>query len=89
MVRSGFHGLLLDVAIDEGWRVIARWHMVGRTGVMWVLAASALWLSACGRAPEPEKSSPPDTTATAQPAPPAVQQITLHVPGMIDRQGIT
>jgi hypothetical protein len=66
-----------------------RCDMVGRTSVTWVLAASAFWLSACGRAPESEKSAPPDTSATAQPAPPAVQQITLHVPGMIDRQGIT
>ena len=54
--------------------------MVGRTGVMWVLAASAFWLSACGRLQEPE-------TNAASPA--GVQQITLHVPGMIDRQGIT
>ena len=54
--------------------------MVGRTGVTWVLAASALWLSACGRVHEPE-------TNTASSA--GVQQIRLHVPGMIDRQGIT
>jgi hypothetical protein len=62
--------------------------MVGRTGVMWVLAASAFWLSACGRVPQPAKIAP-DTSPTVQPAAPAVQQITLHVPGMIDRQGIT
>jgi hypothetical protein len=60
--------------------------MFGRTGVAWVLAASALWLSGCGRGPEPQKGLPPEAAA----APSAgVQQITLHVPGMIDRQGIT
>jgi hypothetical protein len=53
--------------------------MFGRTGVTWVLAASALWLSACGRAREPE------TNAASS----AGVQLTLHVPGMIDRQGIT
>jgi len=58
----------------------------GRTGVTWVLAASALWLSACGRAREPEKSLQPEMNAES---PAGVQQITLHVPGMIDRQGIT
>jgi hypothetical protein len=48
-----------------------------------VLVASALWLSSCGRVQEPRQSlSPPATNA-------GVQQITLHVPGMIDRQGIT
>ena len=52
----------------------------GRTGVTWVLAASALWLSACGRARGPE-------TNAVSPA--GVQQITVQVPGMIDRQGIT
>jgi|AmaraimetFIIA100_FD_contig_41_8477348_length_414_multi_5_in_0_out_0_2 hypothetical protein len=60
--------------------------MVGRTGVTCVLAALAFWLPACGRVQEQAKSSPPDTSATS---PAAVQQITLHVPGMIDRQGIT
>jgi hypothetical protein len=51
-----------------------------------VLAVSAFWLSACGQVHEPKKGSPPQTEG----APPAaVQQITLHVPGMIDRQGIT
>jgi hypothetical protein len=60
--------------------------MFGRTGVMWLLAASAFWLSACGRVHEPEKTLLPEKNAE----PPAqVQQITLHVPGMIDRQGIT
>jgi hypothetical protein len=54
--------------------------MFGRTGVTWVLAASALWLSACGRAHEP------GTNAASSAG---VQQLTLHVPGMIDRQGIT
>ena len=52
----------------------------GRTGVMGVLAASAFWLSACGRVPGPETNA----TSSAH-----LQQITLHVPGMIDRQGIT
>jgi hypothetical protein len=60
--------------------------MFGRTGVTWVLAASAFWLSACGRVHEPEKSLPPETNAASSAA---VQQITLQVPGMIDRQGIT
>jgi hypothetical protein len=50
----------------------------GRTGVTWLLAASAFWLSACGRV---------HGTNSASSAP--MQQITLHVPGMIDRQGIT
>ncbi len=60
--------------------------MFGRTGVAWVLAASAFWLSACGRVHKPEKSLPAETKAES---PAAVQRITLHVPGMIDRQGIT
>jgi hypothetical protein len=50
--------------------------MIGRTGVTWVLAASVFWLSGCGRVHEPETNA-------------GVQQIALHVPGMIDRQGIT
>jgi hypothetical protein len=45
----------------------------------WVVAASALWLSACGRARDPETNAAPSAGA----------QLTLHVPGMIDRQGIT
>jgi hypothetical protein len=52
----------------------------GRTGVTWVLAASALWLSACGRAREP---------GTTAPSSAGVRQLTLQVPGMVDRQGIT
>ena len=60
--------------------------MFGRTGVTWVVAASAFWLSACGRVHEREKSLPRETN-TASSA--AVQQMTLHIPGMIDRQGIT
>jgi hypothetical protein len=51
-----------------------------------VLAASAFWLSACGRVQEPEKGLAPETNEAS---PVGVQQITLHVPGMIDRQGIT
>jgi hypothetical protein len=54
--------------------------MFGRTGVAWVLAASAFWLSGCGRDPGPETNAAP---------PAGVRQITVHVPGMIDRQGIT
>jgi len=54
--------------------------MFGRTGMTWVLAASALCLSACGRVHEPEANAASSA---------AVQEITLHVPGMIDRQGIT
>jgi hypothetical protein len=54
--------------------------MIGRTGVTWVLAASVLWLSGCGRVHEP------GTNAASSAG---VQQITVHVPGMIDRQGIT
>ena len=46
----------------------------------WVVAASALWLSACGRAREPETNAVSSAGG---------QQLTLHVPGMIDRQGIT
>ena len=60
--------------------------MFGRAGVAWVLAASAFWLSACDRAPEPDKGLPAETKAASAAR---VQQITLHVPGMIDRQGIT
>ena len=59
--------------------------MFGRTGVTWVLAASSFWLSACGRLHESEKSVPPETNAASS----AGVQLTLHVPGMIDRQGIT
>ena len=54
--------------------------MFGRTGVTWVLAASAFWLSACGRVHGP-------ATNAVSSAP--LRQITLHVPGMVDRQGIT
>jgi hypothetical protein len=54
--------------------------MFGRTGMTWVLAASALWLSGCGRVRGPETNAAPSAP---------MQQITLHVPGMIDRQGIT
>lgn len=60
--------------------------MFGRTGVTLVLAASAFWLSGCGRVHESEKILPPETNAAS---PAGVQPITLHVPGMIDRQGIT
>ena len=54
--------------------------MFGRTGVTWVLAASTFWLSGCGRVRGPETNAAPSAP---------MQQITLHVPGMIDRQGIT
>jgi hypothetical protein len=60
--------------------------MFGRTGVTWLLAVSVFWLSACGRVHEPEKSLQPETNAEPSAG---AQQITLHVPGMIDRQGIT
>jgi hypothetical protein len=60
--------------------------MFGRTGVTLVVAASAFWLSACGRLHEPEKSLPRQMNTASSGG---VQQITLHVPGMIDRQGIT
>jgi hypothetical protein len=78
--------------------------MFGRKGVTWVLAASVFWLSACGRVHEPEKSLPTETSLSPEKSeqpetslppeknaesPASVQQITLHVPGMIDRQGIT
>ena len=65
---------------------------MGRASLSWIVAASALWLCACGRAPEPAKTLSPETKAET---PPPVQQqsawqeITIHVPGMIDRQGIT
>ena len=60
--------------------------MFWRTRVTWILAVSAFCLSACGRVHEPEKSVQPEKKAES---PARVQQITLHVPGMIDRQGIT
>ena len=60
--------------------------MFGRRGARWVLAASAFWLFACGRVHESEKSIAPETDAASSAA---VQEVTLHVPGMIDRQGIT
>ena len=78
--------------------------MFGRKSLTCVLAASALWLSACDRVHEPKKSAPAaksTPTETSAPAekslppqtkakPPAgVRQIIVHVPGMIDRQGIT
>ena len=47
--------------------------MFGRTGVTWVLAASAFWLSACAGVNEPEKDLPPETKG---PSRAAVQQIT-------------
>ncbi|HTU22175.1 MAG TPA: hypothetical protein VMG10_29320 [Gemmataceae bacterium] len=72
--------------------------MFGRKGVTWVLAVSALWMSPCGRMRETTKSSAPEKnlptaksvqpTKTAEP-PVGPQQVTFHVPGMIDRQGIT
>jgi hypothetical protein len=54
--------------------------MFGRTGATLVLAAAAFWLSGCGRGRESE----PNTASSVQ-----LRQITLYVPGMIDRQGIT
>jgi hypothetical protein len=72
--------------------------MFGRTGVTWVLAVSVLWLSACGRVHEPEKSLQTEKSLQMEESlpteknaesPAGAQQITLHVPGMIDRQGIT
>jgi hypothetical protein len=60
--------------------------MFWRTGATWVLAALVFCLSSCGRVHEPEKSSTPDMNAASSAN---VQEITLHVPGMIDRQGIT
>jgi hypothetical protein len=57
--------------------------MCGRTGVQAgvqaLLVASVFWMSGCSRGHE-ETNAP----STAN-----VQQVTLHVPGMIDRQGIT
>jgi hypothetical protein len=66
--------------------------MFGRTSVRWVLAVSVFWLSACGRVHEPEKSLPTEESLPTEKnaeSPAGVQQVTLHVPGMIDRQGIT
>jgi hypothetical protein len=54
--------------------------MFRRKGVAWVLAAAAFWLSACGRVNEPQTDSASDE---------GLQQVTLHVPDMIARQGIT
>jgi hypothetical protein len=51
-----------------------------------VLAALAFWPFGCAGVHEPEKRLPRQTNAAS---PAGVQQITLHVPGMIDRQGIT
>jgi hypothetical protein len=51
-----------------------------------MLAALAFCLPACGRVHEAEQSLPPETNAAS---PAMMRQITLHVPGMIDRQGIT
>jgi hypothetical protein len=78
--------------------------MFKRTGVTWMLATSVFWLSACGRLHEPEKSLQTEKSLPSEKSlssekslptekkaesPASVQQITLHVPGMIDRQGIT
>jgi hypothetical protein len=60
--------------------------MLRRTGMTWVLAASTICLSACGRVHEPGEISPPTTKPTPAGG---VQQITIHVPDMIGRQGIT
>jgi hypothetical protein len=54
--------------------------MFRRTGVTGMLVASAFWLSGCGQVRERETNAASSAS---------VQQITLHVPGMIDRQGIT
>jgi hypothetical protein len=51
--------------------------MFRRKGVLLLLAAAAFGLSACGRVHEPEANSA------------GLQQVTLHVPDMIARQGIT
>ena len=67
-------------------REFARFHMVGRTGVAWVLIGSAFWLSACSRKDGPAKGLPAATKSASEVG---LQEITLHVPGMIDRQGIT
>jgi hypothetical protein len=53
--------------------------MCGRKGATWVLAASAFWLCACGTVNKPERDA----------APAGLRRITLQVPGMVDRQGIT
>jgi hypothetical protein len=54
--------------------------MSGRRGVTWVLAVSMFCLSACHRMHDPDKNAASDAN---------LQEITVHVPGMIDRQGIT
>jgi hypothetical protein len=54
--------------------------MFRRKGVPLLLAAAAFWLSACARVHEPGTDS-----ASAE----GLQQVTLHVPDMIARQGIT
>jgi hypothetical protein len=56
--------------------------MFRRPGAMWMLAAFAFWFSACGRTPKSDPHATPETNGE-------VRQITLHVPAMIDRQGIT
>jgi hypothetical protein len=60
--------------------------MVGRKGVTWLLAISAFWLSACSREGGSDKGVP---AATKSGSDVGLQKVTLHVPGMIDRQGIT
>ena len=54
--------------------------MVGRTGALALLVTLAFWSTGCSRDPERETNAPASANA---------QQITLRVPGMIDRQGIT
>jgi hypothetical protein len=52
----------------------------------WLLAALTFSMSACHRVPEPEPSAPPAPSAASVVS---AQLLTFHVPGMIDRQGIT
>jgi hypothetical protein len=60
--------------------------MVRQMGVTWVLAAAAFCLSACSRVDQPDKGLAAETKSASDAG---VKEITLHVPGMIDRQGIT
>jgi hypothetical protein len=59
---------------------------------LFLFAALTFSISACHRAPAPTPSAPPPTSAPPPASAASVvsaQQITFHVPGMIDRQGIT
>jgi hypothetical protein len=61
--------------------------MIKRHCVRFMLGCSVFLLAGCGRSDAPRENAPPagETPALKGPA----QQITLHVEGMTERQGIT